>query len=471
MSFINNDQLREVGTLYLSASTYATAQLTDFINEAEGCVQKILVRVVGELGYAALLVASLVEGVVRAILIIPSLALCVLTEGECNSTNWCIDTAGLTFANAYQIVTQALVENLFASQVRLYPSELTAEDKRIIAEYEVLPAHIAQTDILQIPQVTDPIDVPEVFNKFFKSLQPLGLLDNVDDDDQKLTSTQFSERCNKKFDVAFFPKDEAVRDALSEKSKKFVNVLKHVMLTIQNRWNFEVNGLDAGEEEMVMLHIASQLPVTALSPEQLAAVQCIRDLANIMRKTGAAILHCSNRTGTDGDDLYWEFVVTDPSFIEKKTLNYRVRCALATLRHLIFYTAVERICDAGRDFVHRAASHSYYRRTQAATYGVPADTAKLDRAHENFAVKGYEYLIRQEFDREHHAASMVKCLKARVNSTTETLVIPALFAGWFTDVYQGEDEALDSDGKYTDKAILAYLEHEGLIRRRILGES
>ncbi len=459
--------VRNYNGLLFCASASATAYLTDCRNSVDSFFERFLVCTAVELGYLALFVASLVETAARLAFAFIGVPVCLFLGSE-RKAEWLIVSAFFPLFNAYTIATGALVQNICAAHLPLYGSAPIR--RRILPQhYAINPADVAgyavnrvemvDAEVLTIPEATGDLDVVAEFNRFLDLLGPLNLLDSVDDDGIKRSYDEFTRKCRDNL-ATFFHENQ------DEKSRKFANVLKHVIGSATARWNNLVASMDAESLDLVHLHIKGEADMGSLLQEQITAVHCIRDVAKIIQKTGVTLYHCSNRKSAEGEDLYWEFVVNDPTFIEKKTIGYRARCVLAEARDQIFYAACERACDLGGDKVHRAATHNYYRRTLAATYGVPAEISQHDRAYESCAKTDYEHVFQEMFEEQYTVPFIVHCIRRCINSPIETVFPSGPFNIWFRQVYRGDRSIiLDEQERYTTRAILAFLEHEGIVQR------
>jgi hypothetical protein len=113
-------EMKDIEAMAVSASAYLTVYLTDFRNGSEdmGIAETMARRVVGELGYTALALTSLVETVFRA-------ALCVLLPIACLCCNEEINELLATVALVGALIsaenalnaTAALVQNIYTQEI------------------------------------------------------------------------------------------------------------------------------------------------------------------------------------------------------------------------------------------------------------------------------------------------------------------------------------------------------------------
>ncbi len=464
----NNDYSHTQALLF-SVAGHTTSLLSDYRDNTTGCLETILVRVVGELCFAALIIASLVESFVRGLLMFASIPISILLW-DSTLTDLFIDSGIFALDNAWNIATGALVQNLFAEKLSLGAcssstlptTQFSAEDRHLMDGYAINLAQMVDAQMITIPEINDAIDFATFDSLLTKLGEEYRLFENVDNDGDVLDSSTFMRLCRSNLRVYTLK-------GVFESSREFAFVVKHLMRMLERRWKMEVAGVEtqSAQLQMVKSYLAGNLSLSALSQEQKVAVQCIRDAAKILKKLCVATLHCSNRRSTDGEELYWQFVVNDPTFIEKKTLGYRVRCALVELRNQIFMDAIARVCAMAGSLTDEATTHNYYRRMQAAKYGVPAGISQSDTNHEFAANKGYEFVFERAFAQNYTIAHMVDCLQRRIASPVEKVVTPALFNQWARKQYGGDQaQLLDERDFYTPRVILAFLESEGIIQTR-----
>jgi hypothetical protein len=119
MATIKNE-MKDIQAMLISASAYLTVHLTDFRNGSEdmGIAMTMARRVVGELGYAALALASLVETVFRAALcvLLPIACLCCNEEISGMFASVTLFGAIISAENALN-ATAALVQNIYTQEI------------------------------------------------------------------------------------------------------------------------------------------------------------------------------------------------------------------------------------------------------------------------------------------------------------------------------------------------------------------
>ncbi len=456
----DSDIAHRASCLFVSASTYGTATLSDFRDGVQSAPLIVLVRIFGELCLVGLMVASMVEGVARMILAVAFIPVALLICDFDNSlSNWWAETAVISIANAFYIAFGALVQNIVYRKLGLYPDEIPADVRRDMHGYALSLTAMRSVDVLIIPEASSNLDVPREFEGWIAILNSeYHLLSDTDDDGRAMQAYDAIGRWN-----------ETIRDyqTLSTAQKRrFMNALHHLAIYIKREWDQHVAPIvSADDKEMIKLHLrkpergAVPISIEALTVQQREAARVLRNAKEIVRQLIAAFGHCTNRQGTTVERLYRKFVLNDPKALEEETIGHGMRLALAEMRDQIFNDAMDEILRSGGD---AASTDNYYRRTQGERFGVASDVSRVDMNHAGSARQGQEAVIERHFDEKYTLPAIVTHLRERLSNLKETLFPSGRFLTWIRENYQPEQvaQAFDQDNKFTPRIILEFLATE-----------
>ncbi len=459
----NNDVVRNTESALLSATSCATAHLSDMRDRDYAGASLVLVRVFGELCLVGLFVASLVEGVVRmgfAFAFIPvALFIC---DFDNHLSWWFAQTSVIALANACYIASDALVQNVFAQKLDLYRMEFTPAERQLMSRYRVNQEEMQSQEVLIIPEAKSSKegvlkkDVQKHWNAWVKELnETFHLLDGINDDGNTLAVAEATTRWNNNFPrylTGTTPYDET-----------YANIMHHLAIFIKDGWDKSMAQLCEGEKSVLKSYLADpRASRNMLNQRQVEASIVLKNAARMVRTIIISYGHCPNRRGTTVESLYRDFCVNDPKLLEKETIGHRARIVLAEMRDRIFVNAVLKIIQGiGGD---QASAENSVRRRDGARWGVAAGISQHDNAHLVAGDRVRTEDMDAAFTEHYTVPKIVALLRDRLKDQSERTFPSGRFLAWIPA--NRRDVSVDAQGNFTLGTIVDFLATEGIIERQ-----